>query len=126
MFGLKALSTGLFAAASVSGIQLWKTPGQIPTDVPARCRAALSTNITCDFLVTADSAANGEVVVGEAADVFCNSACRDSLRSFTSSVTSGCGHTQYKLWENSTMTASGQAMAEGLLWANSLLCIQDE
>ncbi|KAI8251247.1 hypothetical protein K4K53_012174 [Colletotrichum sp. SAR 10_77] len=24
------------------------------------------------------------------------------------------------------MTASGQAMAEGLLWANSLLCIQDE
>lgn len=126
---MAAIRLRLMAAltfTSVSAIQLWKSPGEISNNVPARCKVPLTRNITCDFLVSPGTAANGEMLVGEAADVYCSSTCRSSLESFKDAVTASCGNTHYAMWENSTMEQSGQYIAEGFLWAHSLVCLSDE
>lgn len=122
----RSLSAVVLMAASVSAIKLWDTPGDIPTTVPAKCRAPLSQNITCELLVTAAKAANGRALVGDAAVSYCSDTCRSSLASLQQKVTEGCGDTQYQLWENSNETRSGQALVDSLVWAQGLMCIEDE
>ena len=126
MARLQQLLAMVLASTAASAIQLWGKPGEIPTTVPAKCRAALTTNITCDFLVTANKAVSGQIVSGMSAESFCGAPCVGSMADFQRKVIEGCGNTQYMLWENSTMTQSGQALADGLSWAQRLLCIQDK
>jgi hypothetical protein len=113
-------------AVSVSAVKLWNSPADLPTTVPAKCRAAVTLNITCEFLVTADKAANGRVVVGDAAVEYCSDSCRSSLASFQQKVTEGCGANQYAFWRNSNRTDSGKAIVDSLIWAQNLVCIKDE
>ncbi|RYP62165.1 hypothetical protein DL771_009838 [Monosporascus sp. 5C6A] len=110
---------------SVSGIKLWNSPGDIPTSVPARCRAPLTQNITCELLVKPDNAANGEIVPGGALDEFCGSTCRSSLETFQKNIASGCGNTYYALWKNSNLTQSPKVLADGFVWAHTLACLSD-
>ncbi|RYP80170.1 hypothetical protein DL770_006365 [Monosporascus sp. CRB-9-2] len=110
---------------SVSGIKLWNNPGDIPTSVPARCRAPLTQNISCEFLVKPDNAANGEIVPGGALDELCGSTCRPSLETFQKNTASGCGDTYYALWENSNLTQSPKVLADGFVWAHTLARLSD-
>lgn len=114
-------------ATATEALQWWKTPGQIPTSVPARCRVPLTQNITCDVddLVTPTRVFYGETVVGGHAEVYCAATCRNSLKAFQKAVTSGCGHTPYKLWEDQAVGQSVQEVVDGIVWAQDLLCMQD-
>ncbi|KAK5655842.1 hypothetical protein OQA88_5381 [Cercophora sp. LCS_1] len=52
-------------------IQFFKAPGEIPTTVPARCRAALTQNVTCPpVLITGSKAANGDYLIGPDLDAY--------------------------------------------------------
>ena len=126
MFPWQILTRVALTATTTAAIQIWEKPGDIPSEVPARCRAALVQNITCsDFLVQPQKAAQGEAVVGEAADVYCSDQCSSSITKFQKSVTTGCGDTPYPLFKNSTMLQSGKAIVDGLAWAHKLVCIKD-
>ncbi|KAL1835395.1 hypothetical protein VTJ49DRAFT_6815 [Mycothermus thermophilus] len=101
--GLAAVSWCQEAAA----IQLWATPGDIPTSVPARCRAALVQNITCpSSLVTAPQVASGSALSDDDAVAYCTDTCYDSLKTFQSRVATGCG-------------------TEIFVWAYDVSCIKD-
>lgn len=126
MAPLRLIIAQLLAAGSTFAIQLWETPGDIPTSVPARCRVSLTQNITCELLVKADIAASGHALFGEAANLYCGDTCRSSMESFHSKVIAGCGDTEYELWENSSMPIAGKTIVDGLLWAQRLMCIEDE
>ncbi len=126
MLTWQVLVGAALTATMTAAIQIWEKPGDIPSEVPARCRAALVQNITCsDFLLQPQKAAQGEVLVGEAADVYCSDQCSSSITKFQKSVTTGCDDTLYPLVKNSTMLQSGKAIVDGLAWAHKLVCIKD-
>ncbi|RDK37083.1 hypothetical protein M752DRAFT_310156 [Aspergillus phoenicis ATCC 13157] len=82
--------------------------------------------MTCaNSLVTAQDAANGAALVGVAAKTYCTKECHDSLQTFQESILSACGKKEYQLYKNSTTTQSPAVVADGLVWAYSLMCIQD-
>ncbi|KAH8891136.1 hypothetical protein GQ53DRAFT_720459 [Thozetella sp. PMI_491] len=116
----------LLAATAADAIQIWQDPIDIPTTVPNRCRAALVQNITCsDFLVSPQKAAQGETVVGDAADVYCGDTCSASITQFQTAVGAACGDTFYQLFVNSTLQQSAKGIADQLAWAHKLVCIKD-
>ncbi|SPB45014.1 unnamed protein product [Aspergillus niger] len=115
-----------FLGQNVAAIQVWDSPDDIPTAVPSDCRNALTYNMTCaNSLVTAQDAANGAALVGVAAKTYCTKECHDSLQTFQESILSACGKKEYQLYKNSTTTQSPAVVADGLVWAYSLMCIQD-
>lgn len=62
-------------------IQLWPSPGALPTSIPAACRAELSKNITCSpHLVSAQFAADGRALDPKTAGQYCTSTCYNSLK----------------------------------------------
>lgn len=109
-----------------AAIQIWSIPGDIPTTVPASCRAVLVQNITCpNYLITPTRVSNGMALLdGEAAE-YCTAACYDSLNTFRTNVDARCGDTLYTMYKNSTLTQSGASLADGLAWAYNVSCIQD-
>ncbi|KAI2707493.1 hypothetical protein DTO013E5_8367 [Penicillium roqueforti] len=115
-----------FFGQNVAAIQVWDSLDDIPTAVPSDCRNALTYNMTCaNSLVTAQDAANGAALVGVAAKTYCTKECHDSLQTFQESILSACGKKEYQLYKNSTTTQSPAVVADGLVWAYSLMCIQD-
>lgn len=115
-----------FFGQNIAAIQVWDSLDDIPTAVPSDCRNALTYNITCaNSLVTAQDAVNGAALVGVAAKAYCTKECHDSLQTFQESIFSACGKKQYQLYKNSTTTQSPAVVADGLVWAYSLMCIQD-
>lgn len=126
MTSTRSMLAVVLMAVSVSAVKLWNSTADLPTTVPGKCRAAVTLNITCEFLVTAAKAANGRVVVGDAADEYCSDSCRSSLTSFQKKVTEGCGDNQYAFWRNSNQTDSAKALVDSLIWAQNLVCIEDE
>lgn len=62
-------------------IQLWSSPGALPTSIPASCRAELSKNITCSpILVSPQFAAGGRAMDPETAAQYCTPTCYNSLK----------------------------------------------
>ena len=62
-------------------IQLWPSPGALPTTIPAGCRAELSKNITCSpHLVSAQYVADGRALDPRVARQYCTSTCSNSLK----------------------------------------------
>ncbi|GAB1317701.1 hypothetical protein MFIFM68171_07911 [Madurella fahalii] len=117
----------VWIATTAVALKFWGAPGDIPSSVPMRCRMPLTHNITCDVddLVTPTRLFSGEVVVGGHADVYCAAACRNSLKTFQTAVSSGCGHTPYKLWPDMTEGQSVKEVVDGLVWTQEMLCLQD-
>ncbi|PWY68696.1 hypothetical protein BO83DRAFT_400387 [Aspergillus eucalypticola CBS 122712] len=76
-------------------------------------------------LVTAQDAVNGAALVGVTAKTYCMKECHDSLQTFQESILSACGKKEYQLYKNSTTTQSPAVVADGLVWAYNLMCIQD-
>lgn len=64
-----------------SAVKIWDTPAALGTLIPAGCRAALTTNITCPGkLITATEIVN-EVPQNETfLEQYCESTCRNSLQ----------------------------------------------
>lgn len=109
-----------------AAIQIWDHPDKIPASVPADCRDVLGYNITCaNFLVTAQDAASGAALMGEAAKSYCTKECHDSLQTFQENILASCGKKEYRLYQNSTTMQSPAVVANGLVWAYDLMCIQD-
>lgn len=115
------------AVSTATALQFWAAVGEIPMTVPLRCRIPLTRNITCDVddLISPSRVLSGEVAVGAHADAYCAPACKDSLKAFQSAVSSGCGHTLYKVWEDQTEGQSMKEVADGLAWAQEMLCLED-
>ena len=77
-----SLLFALYCFFSLSfSIQLWSSPGALPTNIPASCRAELSKNITCSpVLVSAQFAAGGRAMDPKTAAQYCTSSCYNSLQ----------------------------------------------
>lgn len=61
-------------------IQIWSSPGALPTAIPASCRAALSTNITCSpDLVSARFISSGRSLDNAILNQYCTPTCASSL-----------------------------------------------
>ncbi len=111
----------------VAAVQIWgPSPAAIPLSVPPYCRAALVQNITCpNQLITAPDAAGGMSLSGADAIEYCTAGCYSSLKAFQARVAKDCGALQYTLYANSTVTQSPSALADSLVWAYNVSCIQD-
>lgn len=108
-----------------AAVQLWPSPAAIPTSVPALCRAALVQNITClSNLVTASDVVGGMAMSSAEAGQYCTSGCHNSLTTFQTQVTAGCGSSMYTLYQDSNYTQSPSALVDSLVWAYSVNCIQ--
>ncbi|KAL4787164.1 hypothetical protein BJX76DRAFT_29075 [Aspergillus varians] len=107
-----------------SAVKIWDTPAALGTLIPAGCRAALTTNITCPGkLITATEIVN-EVPQNETfLEQYCESTCRNSLQSFATLVNTRCGNTEYS-FGNSTKQ-SGNDIAVPLLWSQDVACLED-
>ncbi|KAL2060600.1 hypothetical protein VTL71DRAFT_9241 [Oculimacula yallundae] len=128
MRGISQTLQYLFAVAlfnQVLSIQLWSSPGALPTTIPAGCRSALSQNITCSQLVTPSFISAGRSLSINASKLFCTDACYTSLQAYKTNVDSRCGSTLYRMYANSTFNQSGMAVADPLSWAYNVTCIQD-
>ncbi|RPA73865.1 hypothetical protein BJ508DRAFT_244206 [Ascobolus immersus RN42] len=120
---LSVLSLSVF---SVHSIYIFSSPGAIPTTVPAACRAVLSQNITCEpSLVKANDIAQGRALGKDLANQYCTSACYKSLTTFKTNVAARCGNTLYKFYANSSLTQSGNEIADPFAWAYEVACLQD-
>ncbi|KAL4759198.1 uncharacterized protein BDW70DRAFT_169597 [Aspergillus foveolatus] len=64
-------------------------------------------------------------LVGVAAQAYCTRQCRDSLQTFQEKIRTSCGKQEYELYVNSTTKQSPTVVADGLVWAYELSCIQD-
>ena len=125
LVNLVLVATSLLVG-NVLAIQIWPSPGAIPTTVPAACRAALVQNLTCsDYLMTAQKAADGEALVGDLAKSYCTNDWYSSLQTFQTNTKSRCGDTLYTLYPNTTVQQSVTLLSDGLVWAYNLTCIQD-
>ncbi|KAI0487067.1 hypothetical protein F4859DRAFT_510850 [Xylaria cf. heliscus] len=113
-------SIGLFTTPG-HAIRLVASPGQLPTAIPAACRASLATNIACGPRLIHASDIEREVpfnatFLGE----YCNSTCTQSLKQFSDGVASRCGNTIYDFGAGEMM--SGNMVAAPLQWAQNLAC----
>lgn len=62
-------------------IQIWASPGDLPTAIPVNCRNALSLNITCSpDLVSARSIAAGRGLDVATLKSYCTPDCYNSLQ----------------------------------------------
>lgn len=121
-----ALITLSFIGQETTAIRVWSHPDKISTSVPSDCRDALAYNIACaNSLVTAPDAANGAALVGEAATAYCTKECHDSLQTFQKNILSACGKKEYQIYKSNTIKQSPLAVADGLVWAYNLMCIED-
>lgn len=124
MFVLRGVGLALTVQAAIA-LQLFATPGDVNPDVPARCRVALTHNITCELLVSADQAQRQTHLVGPALEGYCSEGCRGSMAEFQKKVTEACGHTLHVLTKEGERKTSAQDLAEGFSWAQNLMCIKD-
>ncbi|KAL4947549.1 hypothetical protein BDW69DRAFT_190101 [Aspergillus filifer] len=111
-------------AAPIVAIKIWETPAELGTGIPAGCRAALTTNITCPMrLVTAPEIVSEAPINSTWLAEYCTPECRDSVQSFANLVGTRCGDTVYS-FGNST-EQSGNDIALPLLWAQNMACLED-
>ncbi|ESZ90353.1 LysM domain-containing protein [Sclerotinia borealis F-4128] len=110
----------------VSGIQIWSSPGALPTTIPASCRAVLSQNITCNpQLINAAFISAGRALDNVTATEYCTPTCYSSIKTFKTNVDLRCGSTSYAMYANSTFEQSGAQIADPLAWAYNVTCIED-
>ncbi|PKY05237.1 hypothetical protein P168DRAFT_318263 [Aspergillus campestris IBT 28561] len=108
----------------VSTLKIWDTPAALGTLIPAGCRAALTTNITCPGkLITAAEIVNQVPQNETFLEQYCEPACRDSLQSFATLVNTRCGDTVYSFGNYTKQ--SGNAIAVPLLWSQDVACLED-
>jgi hypothetical protein len=106
----------------VTAIKLYPSPASLPSQVPAGCRAALSTDITCGprFILASDLVREipfNNTFLGD----YCSSACSTSFISFTTNINTRCGNTVYDFGYNNNKT--GNDLIAPLKWARDMACL---
>jgi hypothetical protein len=120
IIGLSLLGQGALA------LRLWNTTDGFSSDLPWGCQRALTRDIACqNYLVTAQDASNGAALPPSLAKEYCTQECRDSIDGFQRAAHLACGNKSYKMFANSTVRAVPGDIANGLMWAYQLNCIQD-
>ena len=122
-----SLLLNLLLLRNVYAIQLFPSAESMPTTIPAACRKALSTNITCNPLVPASFVAAQRPLTNSTLKDVCATSCSQSLVSFQQAVNSACGDTSYEFYalSNSTVSTTADKLVCPLVWAHNVTCLQD-
>lgn len=117
----------LLLLRNVCAVQLFPSAGSMSTAIPAACRNALSTNITCNALIPASFVAAQRPLTTSTLEDVCTSSCSQSLLSFQNAVDSACGDTPYEFYalSNSTVSTTADNLISPLIWAHNVTCLQD-
>ncbi|EEU38110.1 uncharacterized protein NECHADRAFT_84350 [Fusarium vanettenii 77-13-4] len=122
LFTLLAWSAFTLPASS---LKLWKTPGSIATTVPARCRAALSSELECGPRLVRPAELE---TLGSLTETllthYCNSTCATSMKAWVENVDKNCGSKHHDWGFN--ISRSGNDIAKPLYWAHQASCITDK
>ncbi|KAL4993233.1 hypothetical protein BDV10DRAFT_190164 [Aspergillus recurvatus] len=116
-----ALLLALGAVPSWSA-QLFYSPDDLPDTIPQSCRVALSQNITCTQLVTANKVANQVLYSQAGLTDLCIATCANSLKSFQQNVHDSCGTGNITY---SGISTTGAQLADPLVWAYNVTCLKD-
>jgi hypothetical protein len=118
----------LFHLASCS--RFLESPFDLPDFVPQTCREALSRNIDCPFVVSAEQVRDFDGLKSQVYDnpraLYCADPCLSSLSNFLDNVVVACGDFKGGLWENISESRSTMEFAESILWAQDIFCLEDE
>jgi len=110
-------------ASSVVAIKIFPSPGALPTQIPAACRASLSTNIACGPFLISPGEIERNVPFNDAVlTEYCNSTCTASVQTWTSAVNTRCGNTRYTFPGN--IFQSGNDFAIPFQWAHNSVCVK--
>lgn len=106
----------------VTAIKLYPSPASLPSQVPAGCRAALSTDVTCGprFILASDLVREipfNNTFLGD----YCSPACSASFHSFTTNIDTRCGTTVYDFGYNNNKT--GNDLIAPMKWARDMACL---
>jgi hypothetical protein len=116
-----ALLLALGAVPSWSA-QLFYSPDDLPDTIPQSCRVALSQNITCTQLVTANKVTNQVLYSQAGLTDLCIATCANSLKSFQQNVHDSCGTGNLTY---SGISTTGAQLADPLVWAYNVTCLKD-
>ncbi|EPE27579.1 LysM [Glarea lozoyensis ATCC 20868] len=106
---------------NAGGIKIFPSPGALPAQIPAACRASLSTNIACGPTLVLPHDIEREVGFDdEFLKEYCNSTCTTSIQTWTTAVNARCGNTQYSFPGN--VSRSGSDFAIPFQWAHNSVC----
>ncbi|KAJ4154102.1 hypothetical protein LMH87_010565 [Akanthomyces muscarius] len=121
-----AAAVVLFAAAvPVHSLQLWKTPGEIPSTVPPPCRIALIGDIKCSPRLIRGSEIQAPGALDPAfLTEYCKKECGESLDSYAKKVNGSCGWKAYD-WGDG-FDRSGNSIAQTLVWNHEVACLKDQ
>lgn len=109
--------------------KFFESPFALPDFIPQTCREALSRDIDCPFVVSAEQVRDFDSLSNNAYDnqrsLYCADPCRSSLGGFLDNVVVSCGDFKDGLWENISEARSTMEFAESILWAQDLFCLDD-
>lgn len=100
-----------------SAMQLFNTT---PSGVPSACGDALTTNITCNELVSVPVITNQQYIGNTTLESLCAADCRDSLYQFRNEAESACGTDVYNF---SGINQTVQSFLDPLTWAYNVSCL---
>lgn len=117
----------LLLLRNVYAVKLFPSAGSMPTVIPAACRNALSTNITCNGLIPASFVAAQRPLTTSTLEDVCVTSCSQSLLSFQEAVDFACGDTPYEFYLllNSTVNSTADNLISSLIWAHNVTCLRD-
>ncbi|KAL2676738.1 hypothetical protein Neosp_010503 [[Neocosmospora] mangrovei] len=110
--------------------RLFDSPFELPDYVPQICREALSEDIDCPFVVSAEEVRDFDGLKSKFYDspraLYCADPCRSSLGGFPDNVVVACGDFKDRLWENISESRSTMEFAESILWARDLFYLKEK
>lgn len=110
-------------ASQVATIKIIPSPAALPSQMPAACRASLSTNIACGPALVQPREIEINVPFNkEFLTDYCNSTCTKSVQTWTAAVNTRCGSTKYDFPGN--ITLSGSDFANPFQWAHDSACVK--
>ncbi|KAJ5719736.1 hypothetical protein N7493_007314 [Penicillium malachiteum] len=100
-----------------SALQLFNTT---PSGVLSACGDALTTNITCDELISVPVISNQQYIGNTTLESLCAADCRESLYKFRNRAESACGTDVYSF---SGVNQTVQSFLDPLTWAYNVSCL---
>ena len=110
------------ATAPVWSKQLWDSPTDLPESIPQACRDALSKNITCSQLVSANKVTNQVLYSKADLTELCTTTCANSLNAFQQNVRDSCGDATLSY---GSVNTTGAQLTDPLVWAHNATCLRD-
>ncbi|KAF2818197.1 hypothetical protein CC86DRAFT_435089 [Ophiobolus disseminans] len=115
------LALVIFSEFALS-IRLFPSPAAVDSSVPAPCRAALSTDISCGpRFIKSLELLRGVPFNATFLGDYCSSTCTSSFNTWLNSIKTRCGTTVYDFGFDNTKTASDLVLP--LHWARDTACL---